>query len=352
MTSLKDYGWNDFHQYNYDQSPNRGEPVGRVVSVQGFKYHLVSTNGEVEAELAGRLLYGCESEELPKVGDWVCFLDYGQTGYIIECLPRQNVLSRKTPGKKVERQVLGTNIDCAIIVQALDRDFNIMRLDRYITQVASCGIKSIVVLNKVDLVDDKNQYIQQVNDLKKTDHVLCCSAVTREGIGALRDLEKGKTYIMIGSSGVGKSSLLNVLSNSDAQVTAAISNFNGRGKHTTTARELFLLPNGSLLMDTPGMREFGMTNEDGADADDMFPAIEEFAANCRFGDCTHMMEEGCGVLAALDKGELDATVYESYVKLVKEQSRFGVKAEDKKRMNKQFGKMTREANENRKKYKY
>jgi ribosome biogenesis GTPase len=359
MTSLKGFGWNDFHQHNYDQSNNRGERVGRVVSVQGFKHHVVSGSGEVEAELAGRLLYGAESEDLPKVGDWVCYLDYGQTGYIIERLPRQNALSRKTPGKKTERQVLGANIDFAVIVQGLDRDFNIMRLDRYITQIVACGISPIVVLNKTDLVEVVSDYVKLVDDLKRDVRVLCCSTLTGNGIVELRIIfEAGKTYMMIGSSGVGKSSLLNVLSNADIQSTKTLSDFNGKGRHTTIARELFLLTNGSLLMDTPGMREFGVTNDGDADGDSLFPAIEEFAGSCKYADCSHMIEgdqggpQGCAVIAALQSGKLDPAVYESYVKLVKEQKRFGIKAEDKKRMNRQFGKMTKEAKDHRKKYKY
>jgi len=353
MTSLKDFGWNDFHQHNYNQSDNHGEVVGRVVSVQGFKHHLVTEKGEVEAELAGRLLYGTDAEDLPKVGDWVCLLDYGQTGYIIERLPRQNMLSRKTPGKKTDRQVLGANIDCACIVQGLDRDFNIMRLDRYITQIVACGITPVVVLNKADLVPDAKAFADLVDVLKRDVKVYCCSAVAGVGIEELRSIfETGKTYMMIGSSGVGKSSLLNVLTSSEKQLTSGISDFNGRGRHTTTARELFMLPNGSLLMDTPGMREFGVTSEVGMDGDPLFPAIEMLAASCKYGDCTHMMEEGCAVLEALEKGELDTVLYESFVKLVKEQRRFGIRAEDKKRMNKQFGKMSRAANNHRKRNKY
>jgi ribosome biogenesis GTPase len=353
MTSLKDFGWNDFHQHNYSQSGNSGERVGRVVSVQGFKHHLVSDNSEVQAELAGRLLYGAETEDLPKVGDWVCYLDYGETGYIIERLPRQNALSRKTPGKKTERQVLGANIDYAIIVQALDRDFNIMRLDRYITQVTACDIKSFVVLNKTDLVTDVAPYIQQVRDLNRHVEIACCSVVSDVSVPSLRSLlQPSKTYIMIGSSGVGKSSLVNALMNSDIQHTTSVSDFNGRGRHTTTARELFLLSNGSLLMDTPGMREFGVTSDGDGDGDSLFPAIEEFAVNCKYADCSHLNEEGCAVIEALNSDRLDAAVYESFVKLVKEQKRFGIRAEDKKRMNKQSGKMSREANSHRKKNKY
>lgn len=351
MTSLKDFGWNDFHQHNFNQSHNHGEAVGRVISVQGFKHHLISGKGEVEAELAGRMLYGTEGEDLPKVGDWVCFLDYGMTGYIIERLPRQNMLSRKTPGKKTDRQVLGANIDYACIVQGLDRDFNVMRLDRYIAQIIACGITPVIILNKIDLVNDVKPFIDLVRELKRDVPIYCCSTFNGNGIAELRSMfEAGKTYMMVGSSGVGKSSLLNVFNETNTQTTSEISDFNGRGRHTTTARELFLLPNGSLLMDTPGMREFGMTSEDGDDAN-VFPAIEAFGKNCRYADCTHMMEEGCGVLEALENGELEPAMYESYVKLVKEQRRFSVRAEDKKRINRQFGKMAREAKENRKRWK-
>lgn len=350
MTELKNYGWNDFHQHNYNTSNNYQERIGRVISLQGFKHHLMTIQGEIEAELAGRMLYGTESEDLPKVGDWVIYLDYGQAGYIIERLPRENALTRKTPGRKTERQVLGANIDYACIVQGLDRDFNIMRLDRYITQIIACGIKPIVVLNKADLVTSVYPYLQQVDELNRNVDVLCCSTVTGVGLDELRDVfQQGKTYMMVGSSGVGKSSILNALLSAEVQTINTVSDFNNKGRHTTTARELFQLPNGSLLMDTPGMREFGVTSEDDGDP---FPVIDELATECRFSDCTHMVEQGCAVLEALDSGRLDRNVYNSYVKLIKEQRRFEVKVEDKKRLNRQFGKMVKEAKNYRKKYKY
>lgn len=352
MTSLRDYGWNDFHQNNYDQSHNHGELVGRVISVQGFKYHLATDKGELEAELAGRMLYSTEPEDLPKAGDWVCYLGYDTLGYIIERLPRTNALSRKTPGKKMERQILGANIDYACIVQGLDRDFNVMRLDRYITQIVACGITPVVVLNKSDLVADVMPFVRQVDGLRREVMIHYCSTISGIGVHELKAaFEPGKTYMMIGSSGVGKSSLLNVLTNSEAQVVNTVSDFNNKGRHTTTSRELFRLPNGSLLMDTPGMREFGVTNDDEG-SDSLFPAIEEFASNCRYSDCTHMIEEGCAVLDALNTGELEQALYDSYVKLIKEQRRFSIKAEDKKRINRQFGKLTKEAKDYRKKYKY
>lgn len=353
MIFLTHYGWNSFHQQHYTAYQNQDQSVGRVISVKGFKYILITENGELETELSGKLLFGSDPENLPKVGDWVCYLDYGQIGYIISVLPRMNLLSRKTPGNKTEKQILGTNIDYALIVQGLDRDFNIMRLERYIVQITACGITPIVILNKADLVEHLNFYREEVLKLKRDCKIFFCSTLTGSGIQELKNaLEKGKTYMLIGSSGVGKSSLLNTFMDVDVQRTASISDVHNKGTHTTTTRDLFQLSNGSLLIDTPGMREFGLTNEDRENSDALFPAIEKFAHLCRYSDCKHLTEVGCAVIDALQTGALDSQVYESYIKLMKEQKRFEIKIEDKKRLGKQFGKMTREAKNYRKKYKY
>jgi len=353
MTRLENYGWNSFHQQSYIVNKKPGHTIGRVISIKGFKYFLITDNGELETELSGKLLFGSDSENLPKVGDWVSYLDYGEIGYIVDVLPRTNFLSRRNPGNKTERQILGTNIDFALIVQGLDRDFNLMRLERYLTQVTSCGIVPIVILNKADLVTDLAKYQQEVLKLKRDCKLFSCSTLTGFGIQEFKNaFEKGMTYILIGSSGVGKSSLLNLFMNDDFQKTQAVSTFNSKGTHTTTSRDLFQLNNGSLLIDTPGMREFGITNEDAENSDPLFPVIEEFAQNCRYSDCKHLHEEGCAVLSALQSGMLDRMIYESYVKLMKEQKRFEINIEDKKRLNKQFGKLTKEAKNYRKKYKF
>jgi ribosome biogenesis GTPase / thiamine phosphate phosphatase len=351
MTSIESYGWTMFQNNSYISQ--KGESVGRVVRVKGFKYDLTTENGELETELSGRLLYGSEAEDLPKVGDWVIFLDYSGTGYIIDVLPRMNALSRKTPGNKTERQVLATNIDYALVVQGLDRDFNLMRLERYLTQITCCNIEPIVVLNKSDLTQSRELHLKEVQKLKRDCPVYFCSTFTGDGMQLLKDgLQPFKTYIMIGSSGVGKSSLLNVLMQTDVQRTHAVSSFNSKGIHTTTTRDLFKLPNGSLLIDTPGMREFGLTSENGDHRAILFPAVEVFAQACRYADCKHLNDSGCAVIAALRSGELSEQLYESYVKLMKEQNRFEIRAEDKKRLNRQFGKMTKEAKNHRRRNKY
>jgi ribosome biogenesis GTPase len=353
MTTLKNYGWSNFQNDYYNTLKNTGLSTGRVISIKGFKYYLITEKGELETELSGKLLYGSEPENLPKVGDWVFYMDYESMGYIIEMFPRVNALSRKNPGNKMEKQVLASNVDYALIVQGLDRDFNPMRLERYRVQIMACGITPIVILNKADLAENPDRQKAETETLMKC-AVFCCSTYTGEGLKELREqvLQKNKTYILLGSSGVGKSSLLNALSSSEIQKTGETSDTTSKGKHTTTTRDLFQLPNGSLMIDTPGMREFGLTFEEGSSSDELFPEIRKFAGDCKFPDCSHLREPGCSVVNALETGELDPVLYESYLKLIKEQRRFEVKIEDKKRLGKQFGRMAREAQNFKKKNKY
>jgi ribosome biogenesis GTPase len=355
MNILEKYGWNKFFN-DYDLK-NRNNPdfqTGRVISVQGFKYHLITNSGEIEAELSGKLLFGSESELLPKVGDWVYFLSFDTLGYIVDVYPRLNALSRKNPGNRTERQILAANIDYALIVQGLDRDFNLMRLDRYIVQTMASGLKPVVILNKADLIDDSQVYIQEVARLDRDCQVYFCSIFDKSGLEDLYKsvLQPQKTHILIGSSGVGKSSLINALVTELNRKTGTISESTHKGKHITTTRDLFQLPNGSLLIDTPGMREFGIAMDDEISSLGLFSAIEKFAGGCRYDDCHHFTESGCAVILAYKNGSLDPKIYESYIKLMREQKHFEIKIEDKKRLGKQFGKMVKEAKAYRNKYKY
>lgn len=354
MSILNDYGWENSCQDFYDKNAADGLSAGRILSIKGFKYYVIAEKGELETELSGKLLYGSTHEDLPKVGDWVLFMDYDPTGYIISVFPRRNELSRKHPGEKTERQILATNLDAAFIVQGLDHDFNLMRLERYLVQITSCGIRPVVLLNKVDLIENPEHYRNEVAKLSRNCAVHFCSTYKGVGLSEIVDLymEKFKTYVLIGSSGVGKSSLLNSFMNQFVQQTSEMSNWSGKGRHTTTTRDLFQLPNGSLIIDTPGMREFGLTSEQGHDPVELFPFLKQTGVACRFSDCKHVSVSGCAVLEAVKSGTVDMDVYNSYLKLIKEQRRFEIKASDQKRLGKQFGKMTREANNYRKKYKF
>lgn len=354
MNTTEKFGWNEILQKKYNPFIHPEFEIGRVISIKGFKNILITNSGETEAELSGKLLYGTDTESLPKVGDWVMFIRYDSIGYIVDVLPRTNDLHRKHPGTKAEKQVLAANIDGALIVQGLDQNFNIMRLERYLVQVTACDIPSIVILNKSDLTNDTEFYQKEVEKLNRDTKVYFCSTYNNTGISELINhvLKSGKTYILIGSSGVGKSSLLNALMGNTERETGHTSVSTGKGRHITTTRDLFLLPNGSLIIDTPGMREFGMAFHEDECTGNLFPAIEKLSINCRFADCKHIEEEGCAVIEAYNNGSLEAEVYQSYMKLIKEQKHFEVSVTDKKRLGKQFGKMVREANNYRKKYKF
>jgi ribosome biogenesis GTPase len=353
MTTLIQYGWTAFHDDQYNHYAKGGLSAARVTSVRGFRYVLITERGELEAEVSGRLLYGNPAEDIPRVGDWVLYADYDSTGYITDVLPRTNTLARREAGTENGKQVLACNIDSAFIVQGLDRDYNLMRLDRYVVQVMACGIRPVIILNKSDLADNAEDYVRDVAALKRDCPVLLCSTVTGTGIDTISSsvLEEFKTYVLVGSSGAGKSSIVNALMNREVQSVSEVSDFNQKGRHTTSTRDLFRLPGGSLIIDTPGMREFGMTSISDDSSADLFPEISKVSRLCRFNDCAHMGETGCAVVAAVNSGALDQTIYRSYVKLVKEQKRFALTASDKKRLARQAGKMVREAKDYRKRFK-
>lgn len=345
MDLLHQFGWNDFfHNHYINSNPGSDLKPGRVISLLGMKYHVVTQEGEIECELSGKLLYGIEPELLPRVGDWVYYLDYESMGYIVDVFPRQNALSRRAPGGKSERQVIAANIDYALVIQGLDRDFNIMRIDRYLVQIISCGIAPVVVLNKADLVEDVEPFRKEIARLGRDCPVYFCSTYSGFGMGELKSgvLKPLKTHIFVGSSGVGKSSIINSLTGDHHLKTKTLSHSTNKGRHTTTTRDLFVSSNGSLVIDTPGMREFGVALEEGFAESGLFPEIDKYAKDCRYADCRHLVEEGCAVIRAYENGALDPKLYASYLKLVKEQQHYEIRVEDKKRLGKQFGKMVRE----------
>lgn len=338
---------------HFESNPQQDLQAARVLSIQGFKHILITESGTVEAQLAGALVHSREPEYYPKVGDWVLVKQYDDEGIILDVLPRLNELSRKAPGTQSTRQVLAANIDGAFVVQGLDRDYNPMRLQRYLQQLVQCQVPPIVLLNKADLVPDPEIYRQEVQALGYDCPVILTSALdpAQQDAWARQYLLPEKTYIFLGSSGVGKSTLLNSLLGFKMQEEGATSTANNKGKHTTTARHLVQLPNGSMIIDAPGMREFGITSEDG-DAGMLHPLMAELAPQCRFADCSHQHEPGCAVLAAVDDGSLPELVYRSYLKLLREQYHFQTSEADKRRHERQFNKLVTQACKHRKDTKY
>lgn len=338
---------------HFETNTSQGLEAARVLSIQGFKHLLITETGNLDAQLAGALINSREPEAYPKVGDWVLVKRYDEEGIIIDTLARINELSRKAPGTQSTRQVLAANIDAAFIVQGLDHNYNLMRLQRYLQQVVQCNIQPIVILNKADLIPDPERYRQSVQELGYNCPVVLTSALdeAQQEAWASQYLIPRHTYILLGSSGVGKSTLFNSLLGYRLQEEGSTSSANNKGKHTTTARHLILLPNGSIIIDTPGMREFGITGESGGEGIH-HPLIDELAPKCRFGDCTHQHEPGCAIIAAVHNGTLPGPVYRSYLKLLREQYHFQASETDKRRNEKQFSKMARQIFKHRKDSKY
>lgn len=340
---LEDIGYNDKLRQLWAGNLSAGFEPGRVVSEHKERYSVKTASGEFDAEVTGNLRFTAMGrEDFPAVGDWVALTTYdGGFAIIHKILPRYSIIKRQAAGHAGDIQVIAANIDYALLVQAVDRDFNINRLERYLTICYSSGVSPIIVLTKTDLADK-----QQVEDITesirqrvKNTPVAAISSQTGEGYEALKKLiEKGKTYCMLGSSGVGKSTLLNSLSGKAFMKTDAISQSSGKGRHITTHRELIVLESGAILIDNPGMREVGIADAAGG-LEATFDRITDLARHCRFKDCTHTVEKGCAVLESVEKGETDRASYENFMKLERERAHFESTIAERRQKEKGFGKI-------------
>lgn len=317
--------------------------IGRIVLEHRERYIVMTESGELEAEITGNLRFSAKGrEDFPAVGDWVALTVYGTDMAIIyKILPRQSIISRQAVGQYGEIQIIATNIDYAFLVQAADRDFNINRLERYLTICYSSKVIPIIVLTKTDLIDPQ-EVTNIINDISlriPNIQVIAMSNETLEGIDKLNEIIKeGKTYCLLGSSGVGKSTLLNNLSGKAKMKTGTISKSTNKGRHVTSHRELIVLENGGILIDNPGMREVGIVDQsDGLET--TFDSIIKLSVSCKFKDCTHTNEIGCSVLEALENGEIEKNSYDNYIKMLKEKAYFESSVAERRKKEKLFGKI-------------
>ena len=293
---------------------------GRVAVAIRDEYRVLAEDGEYHAEPAGALLYGSASRaELPVTGDWVALRVIGAGEAIVQAvLPRRTKFSRRAAGTREDEQVLAANVDAALIVCGLDGDYNPRRMERYLALANESGARPLLVLSKADLCADLEDRLAQVRAVARGGPVVAISSMTDGGLSPLEPhLEPGRTFVLLGSSGAGKSTLLNRLLGEERLRTAAVRESDSRGRHTTTHRELIVLPGGAILIDSPGMREVQLWATHDS-LDETFDDIAELAKGCRFRDCSHSGEAGCAVQDALESGELDAARWGSYRKLERE----------------------------------
>lgn len=328
-----------------DKSCVTGEAIARVTAVDRDQYLIGTGGNEIPAKLTGRTFYSCESSsDLPCVGDWVRvkYHDACAHASVLEVLPRQSFLRRKRPGDSVEFQMIAANIDVAFIAQSCHFDFNVRRLERYLVMTSDGHIEPIVLLTKADLVNSAalERLVSQIRHAGITARIITLSNISGMGVEQIRALiQPGKTYCLLGSSGVGKTTLVNRLVGDNDLATAAVSH-SGEGRHTTTRRQLIVLENGGLLIDMPGMRELGMLGVSEG-LDDSFADIHAHSTSCRFADCTHTNEPGCAIQSAIAQGELDPGHLHNYLKLKKESAFHDMSHLEKRKKERAFGKLVR-----------
>jgi ribosome biogenesis GTPase len=353
---LEDLGFDRWFEEKCARVKSRGYAIARVTRVDRDRYLVRNEHSEVQAEPTGKFLFSADSsQDLPCVGDWV-FVQYyndGTLAIIHEIFPRRTFLRRKSAGDKVEYQMIASNIDVAFIMQSCDFNFNLRRMERYFVMVNEGHVEPVILLSKCDLVsaEELEKRMLEIRDARIDTKIIAFSNKTETGLEMIRQaLQKRKTYCLLGSSGVGKTTLLNHLLCCEAFETNPVREKDSRGRHTTARRQMIALDCGALLVDTPGMRELGMMVL-GASIDDSFSDIRDLSKNCRFNDCTHSVEVGCAILGAVQIGSLSKTRYQSYIKLMKESEFHEMEYAEKRKKDRKFGRMIKTAMEQLKKRK-
>ena len=351
---LEDLGYDKFFDLKREFLELTNFSIARVIAEHKEAYRVKNSDGEYLAKITGKQIFNATKRaNYPAVGDWVGIIKLDDERAVIHnILPRKTILQKKYNNKQ-DIQIIATNIDIALIVESLDRDFNLNRFERYFVLANEGGIKPVVILNKVDLVSENelNQKIEQIKNRFNNIDIISTSAVTEQGLGELMNYTtRGKTYCFLGSSGVGKSSLINKLLKKNAIKIREISDSTGRGKHTTTTRGMYFLKNGGIVIDNPGIREVGIADA-AAGIENVFDEITNFSKECKYADCTHIHESNCAVLKAIENGELDEAKYQNYIKLRKENEFYEMTNFEKREKDRKFGQFVKKAKEQLKKVK-
>ncbi|MCE5299271.1 MAG: ribosome small subunit-dependent GTPase A [Spirochaetia bacterium] len=354
---LIELGWDAKYEAAFTALKTQGLEPARVIAEHKERYVIAGYFGDMPAEVTGKFMHAADKpSDFPKTGDWVAvsvFKDENKA-IIHSVLPRRTCFSRKAAGRKTEEQVIDVNIDILFIVRGLDGNYNPMRLLRYCSALQGTGIEPIVVLNKSDIRPDSEKVLQETTQILQTVKTVPVSARTGAGLEALKAiLGRGKTFALAGSSGAGKSTIINALAGGVIAKTGKVRQADSRGRHVTVTRQLYMLGEYGMLIDTPGMREMGLWATDAGGP--AFDIVEEYAKKCRFRDCTHNSEPGCAVRDAVEAGEIPQKVFASRLKLKREAEFNAAKADekaamDRKKKEKKFGKLIKETLGNNAKY--